>query len=343
MNKIKTISSSFLLLAIIGGISGAAFAQSGSTLAKVTARGQLKCGVNTDLPGFARSNSLGEYSGLDVDFCTAVAVAIFNDADAVEFLPTTSAERFESLVTKEFDVLARNTTWTFSRQALYGQFIGVNYYDGQGFMVRKRSGIRSALELDNKSICVGEGTTTTLNAIDYFAVNKMRFVPVEYPDTSLAFQGYADGDCIAFSTDRSALAAQRASLEQPDAHTILPEIISKEPLGPVVANDDDQWFKIVKWTLYCMINAEEMGVTSTNINEALLSSSPTIRRLLGVQDELGANLGLDKAWCGNIIRAVGNYGESYSRHLGVNTEIGLERGVNDLWTNGGLMFAPPIR
>ena len=342
--KITTITAAFISVTF-GLASGSALSQAGDgdTLAKVTARGKIKCGVNADLPGFAKANSLGEYSGLDVDFCRAIAAAVFNDADATEFVPISSADRFEALVTKQFDVLVRNTTWTLSRQAQFGQFVGVNYYDGQGFMVNKRSGVRSALELDKKPICVGEGTTTALNAEDYFAVNRMRYVPVIYPDESLAFQGYERGECVAFSTDRSGLAAQRTTFESPDAHAILPEIISKEPLGPAVPNGDDQWFKIVQWSLNCMINAEEMGVTSTNINDALLSSSPSIRRLLGVQDELGTTLGLENGWCGNIIRSVGNYGESYARHIGEDTEIGLARGVNDLWTNGGLLYAPPIR
>ncbi|MBX2839248.1 MAG: amino acid ABC transporter substrate-binding protein [Gammaproteobacteria bacterium] len=336
-------TKAFLVLALWSLGLSTVTAQSQSKLAQVRSAEKVICGVNANLPGFSTSNSLDEYAGLDIDFCRAVAAAVLGDPSATEFIPTSSSERFDSLLAGEFDVLARNTTWTISRQSLYGQFVGVNYYDGQGFMTNKRTGVRSALELDNKSLCIAEGTTTALNAEDYFAVNRMRFRTVVYPDSSLAFAGYENGECEAISTDRSALAAQRTTFDQPDAHVILPEIISKEPLGPMVADGQDQWFKIVKWTLNCMINAEEMGVTSANVDNPSTASTPAARRLLGLEGELGEQLGLDNAWCANIVRSVGNYGESYARHLGVDTPIGLARGVNALWTDGGLMYAPPIR
>jgi len=309
----------------------------------VEKRGTLRCGVNQQLEGFARANSLGEYSGFDIDICRAVATAVFNDPKAVEMLPVSTGERFLAIQSGLIDVLSRNTTWTLQRNADFGTFVGVNFYDGQGFIVRKRAGIRSALELDNQPICVSRDTTSELNAADFFTVSDIRYRPVFFDDEFDAGQGYVNGDCVAFTTDRSALAATRTTFAQPEAHLVLPEVISKEPLGPVVGHDDTEWENIVRWSLNCMINAEELGVTSGNINSDEIGSTPSIRRLLGIEGNSGETLGLHKSWCARIIANVGNYGEVYDRHIGPNTAIGLQRGINGLWTNGGLIYAPPIR
>lgn len=312
-------------------------------LEDIIATGALRCGVNIELVGFARANSLGEYAGFDVDICRAVASAVFNDSEAVEFIPLTSSNRFEALASGQLDVLARNTTWTLERNARYGDYAGVNFYDGQGFMVPMRSGIRSALELDNQPICVSRNTTSEVNAADFFTVSDIRYRPVYFDDEVEAFEAYTDGDCIALTTDRSALAAQRTNLLQPEAHLVLPEVISKEPLGPVVPPNDSTWENVVRWSLNCMINAEELGVTSVNVSNRNIGSTPAIRRLIGQEGDTGENLGLNPNWCSRIIQQVGNYGEVYERHIGPNTPIGLERGINKLWTDGGLIYAPPIR
>ena len=314
-----------------------------ATLDDVTERGALRCGVNTGLTGFAKANSLGEYEGFDIDICRAIASALFNDSEAVEMIPLTSTERFAVLQQGELDVLARNTTWTLERNALYGEFVGVNFYDGQGFMVTKRSGVRSALELDNKPICVSRGTTSEANATDFFQVSDIRYRPVYFDDEKDAFEAYVRGECIALTTDRSALAAQRTEFDEPDAHLIVPEVISKEPLGPVVEQDDSQWANVVRWTLNCMINAEELGLNSRNVDDPDVGVTPAIRRLIGTEGEHGAQLGLDPQWCARIIRQIGNYGEVYNKHIGPDTPIGLARGINALWTEGGLIYAPPVR
>ena len=318
------------------------FAQS-ATLAQVKARGALVCGLNEGLKGFAQANSLGDYSGLDSDFCRAVASAIFDDPTKVEFVPLTSAQRFSALTSGSIDLLARNTTWTMSRNIEFGEFIGVNYYDGQGFMVTKRSGIRSALELDNQGICVLRNTTTELNAIDFFSVGKMRYKPVYFETNDEINAAYESGDCVAMTTDRSGLAATRADLKRPEAHVVLPEVISKEPLGPVVRKGDSGWTNLVRWTLNCMINAEEMGISSSNIAAESRRANPAAQRLLGLTGEFGSSLGIDNSWCANIITHIGNYSESYERNVGENTALGLARGINRLWTDGGLLYAPPIR
>lgn len=313
------------------------------TLDDVKLRGALRCGVNAELAGFAKANSLGEYSGFDVDVCRAVASAVFNDSEAVEMIPVSAGDRLEAVRTGILDVLSRNTTWTLRRNARYGDFVGVNFYDGQGFMVTKRSGIRSALELDNQPICVSRNTTSEFNAADFFSVSDLRYRPVYFDDQNDAAKGYIAGKCKAITTDRSALAAQRTGFKQPDAHIVLPEVISKEPLGPLVGLDDSEWENVVRWTLNCMINAEELGVNSANVNNRGIGSTPAIRRLLGAEGNTGDTLGLNPKWCNRVIAQVGNYGEVYERNIGVNTPIGLERGINQLWTNGGLIYAPPIR
>ena len=313
------------------------------TLETVRARGAVVCGVNSDLPGFSRADSLGHWSGLDVDLCRAVASAVFGDPEAAEFVPISNTERFAALGEGRFDLLVRNTTWTLSRNALHGEFVGVNYYDGQGFMVPVRSGVRSALELDGRTICVSRDTTTELNAIDFFALNELRYRPVYFGDDVTAAAGYAAGDCDALTTDRSGLAAQRAGFARPEAHRVLPEIISKEPLGPMVRADDARWANVVRWTLACMVNAEEMGLTSANVGRGELPRTPAARRLLGEEGDLGELLGLDARWCGEVVRDVGNYAESYERNVGPDTPLALARGVNRLWTDGGLLYAPPVR
>ena len=322
---------------------GAALGAEGGTLEAVRERGALVCGVNPDLPGFSTSDSLGVWRGLDVDLCRAVASAVLDDPEALEFVPVTATERFEALVAARFDLLARNTTWTLSRNALHGEFVGVNYYDGQGFMVGRRTGIRSALELDNQSVCVSRGTTTELNAIDFFVAGNLRYRPVYYEDGVSAAGGYEKGECVALTTDRSGLAAFRTAFAEPAAHRVLPEVISKEPLGPMVRAGDAGWANIVRWSLACMINAEEMGLTRENVQRAGAATTPAARRLLGEDDDVGALLGLDARWCARIVRDVGNYAESYARNVGPDTPLALERGVNRLWTDGGLLYAPPVR
>ena len=330
-----------LLPVLLAGITGNG--ASAATLDSVLNRGALRCGVNAELVGFAKANSLGEYSGFDVDICRAVASAVFNDSEAVEMVPVSATERFSALQLGTLDILSRNTTWTLERNVKFGQFVGVNFYDGQGFMVPKRSGIRSALELDNQPICVSSNTTSELNAADFFTVSDLRYRPVFFKDQSEAAQGYVNGLCKALTTDRSALAAQRTSFPEPDAHVVLPEVISKEPLGPMVAHGDSSWENIVRWTLNCMINAEELGISSANVNDPAVASTPAIQRLIGEAGGVGTMLGLNEKWCSRIILQVGNYGEVYARNIGPKTAIGLERGVNELWTNGGLLYAPPIR
>jgi len=339
----QTISSIGFTLALTASMTSQAADIKSPTLESVKQRGSVICGVNANLPGFSTSNSLGEFSGLDIDLCRAVAAAIFGDAEKVEFVTTTATDRFQELQDAKFDVLIRNTTWTLGRNASFGEFVGVNFYDGQGFMVRKRTGVRSALELDGRTVCVSENTTTALNAEDFFAVNRMRFAPVFYDDEATSAEGYAKGECDAITTDRSGLAANRVDQTVPDEHRILPEVISKEPLGPVVRPNDAGWENVIRWSLNCMINAEEFGITSSDVNTVTGESLPGLRRLVGIEGDFGDKMGLNSRWCADIVQQVGNYGESFERHVGVNTQVGLPRGVNDLWTNGGLIYAPPIR
>ncbi len=313
------------------------------TLTEIQERGRVVCGVNAELAGFSTANSLGEYAGLDVDLCRALSAAIFGDAEKTEYVPTTATDRFEELTDSKFDVLIRNTTWTLDRNASHGEFTGVNYYDGQGFMVWKRSKIRSALELDNISLCVSRGTTHELNSSEYFTANKLRYSPVFFDDEALAFAAYTNGECDALTTDRSALAATRATQSDPEAHRILSEVISKEPLGPIVRPNDSGWANVVRWSLNCMINAEEIGVTSANVDDIENNSRPSAKRLAGLEGDFGTKLGLNNSWCADIIRQVGNYAESYERNVGLDSPLELKRGINSLWTNGGLIYAPPIR
>jgi len=315
-----------------------------TTLRDTLERGSVRCGVNPDLTGFSRQNSLGEFSGFDVDLCRAVSAAIFDNPDQVQYIPVSAPDRLVALRAGQYDILSRNTTWTLSRNVDFGAYAGVSFYDGQGFMAKKSSGVRSALELDNQPICVSRGTTTELNASDFFSESELRYRPVYFDDEIDAAVAYERGDCIALTTDRSALAAQRASFDTPAAHVVLPEVISKEPLGPVVRHNDIGWENVVRWTLNCLINAEELRITQSRVSSlAQEGSPPAIRRMLGVEGDAGEKLGLPPTWCASVVTHLGNYQEIYDRHIGVDTLIGLDRGVNEIWTNGGLLYAPPIR
>ncbi|MDE3176343.1 MAG: amino acid ABC transporter substrate-binding protein [Pseudomonadota bacterium] len=334
--------------AILHGLAAAALllgagAATAGTLDAVKARGQLICGSNPGLAGFGLPDDHGVYKGLDVDECRALAAAIFNDPNKIKFLPINAKDRPTILASGEIDVLVRNTTWTLSRQTGGMFFTGVNYYDGQGFMVRKKLGVESALKLDGASICVQQGTTTELNLADYFRAHNIKFEPVVFATDDETVKAYDSGRCDAYTTDASGLYSERLKLAQPDDNVVLPEIISKEPLGPSVRPDDVKWFEIVQWTHYALITAEELGVTQANVDEMLKSPKPDIRRLLGVEGNFGEGLGLSKDWAYRIIKAVGNYGESFERNVGMASPIKIKRGLNALWTNGGLQYAPPIR
>ena len=313
------------------------------TLDQVKARGQLICGANPGLAGFGLPDDQGVYKGLDVDECRAIAAAIFNDPNKVKYLPINAKDRPTILASGEIDVLIRNTTWTLSRQTGGMFFTGINFYDGQGFMVRKKLGVNSALKLDGASICVQQGTTTELNLADYFRANNMKLEAVVFATDEEATKAYDSGRCDAYTTDASGLYSERLKMSNPDDHIVLPEIISKEPLGPSVRKDDVQWFQIVQWTHYALITAEELGVTQANVDEKLKSDNPAIRRLLGVEGSFGQGLGLTNDWAYRIIKPVGNYGEIFERNVGMGSPIKISRGLNALWNKGGLQYAPPIR
>jgi general L-amino acid transport system substrate-binding protein len=332
----------FGALTVAGVAAGAAAA---GTLDDVKARGKLNCGVSTGLAGFSAPDANGEWMGFDVAVCRAVAAAVLNDATAVEFVPTTGKTRFTALASGEIDLLARNTTWTFSRDVdLKFEFVGVNYYDGQGFLVPKELGVNSAKELDGATVCIQTGTTTELNLADFFRVNNISYEPVPVETNAEGQQQYLAGACDTYTTDASGLAATRASFENPSAHAILPEIISKEPLGPLVRHGDNDWGDVVRWTLNALIAAEELNVTSANINELSAGTdNPEINRLLGSEGTLGEMLGLDAEWAKRAIQAGGNYGEIFAKNIGESTPIGLARGLNAQWTDGGLLYAPPFR
>ncbi len=318
---------------------------SAGTLDDVKTNGELKCGVNTGLVGFASPDANDRWEGFDVAICRAVAAAVLGDAEKIEFKPTTPEDRFEALNSGSIDLLSRNTAWTFSRDAdLELTFVGVNFYDGQGFLTRKDRGVASAKELDGATVCVQLGTTTELNLADFFRVNNINYEAVPVKSSDEAQQRYLAEDCVVYATDASVLAAKRASFEDADAHVLLPERISKEPLGPVVRQGDDQWADVVRWTLNALITAEELGVTSANIREmAKGTNNPEINRLLGSDGDLGAMIGLDNEWAIRAISAGGNYGEIFEKNIGEATPIGLARGLNAQWTKGGLIYSPPFR
>ena len=328
----------------VGVALGLTAAASAATLDDVKSKGFIQCGVSQGLPGFSNPDSAGDWSGLDVDFCKAMAAAVFGDAKAVKFTPLSAKERFTALQSGEVDVLSRNTTWTMTRDASLGlNFAGVNYYDGQGFMVRKDLGVSSALELSGASVCTNTGTTTELNVADYFRSNSMDYEIVAFEKADEVVGAYDSGRCDVYTTDASGLYAQRLKLTNPGEHIVLGEIISKEPLGPVVRQGDDQWFNVARWTLNAMINAEELGVSSANVGDMMGSANPSIKRLLGEEGSYGESLGLSNDWALNIIKQVGNYEESFNRNVGPDTPLGISRGVNALWSKGGIMYAPPVR
>ncbi len=331
----KKIVASLIAVACIGGTAVA------DTLDAVKKNGYLKCGVTTGLPGFSAADKKGVWRGIDVDVCRGVAAAVLGDASKVRFTPLTAKERFTALQSGEIDMLSRNTTWTLTRDASLGlNFTGVNYYDGQGFMVNKNLGVDSALKLDGAAICIQAGTTTELNLADYFKANNMKYRAVTYDSSDQTIKGFEAGRCDVLTSDQSQLYALRIKLAKPDEAIVLPEIISKEPLGPVVRQGDDKWFNIVKWTLFAMVNAEEMGVYSSNIKDMKDSKDPGIQRLISGQ---GEKLGLSDDWSYNIISQVGNYGEIFDRNVGAGSPLKIERGLNQLWNKGGIMYAPPIR
>ncbi|MEO1492193.1 MAG: amino acid ABC transporter substrate-binding protein [Pseudomonadota bacterium] len=332
----------FGTLAAAGLAAGMA---SAATLDDVKAAGELKCGVSTGLVGFAAPDADGKWNGFDVAICRAVAAAVLGDGNAVKFVPTTGKTRFTALASGEVDMLARNTTWTFSRDVDLGfEFVGVNYYDGQGFMVPKSLGVSSAKELDGATVCIQTGTTTELNLADFFRANNMSYEPVPIETNAEAQQKYLANACDVYTTDASGLAATRATFEDPAAHVVLPEIVSKEPLGPLVRHGDNQWGDIVRWTLNALVTAEELGVTSANLDEmAAGTNNPEINRLMGTEGDLGAMLGLDKEWAKRALAESGNYGEIFDANIGPDTAIGLGRGLNALWTKGGILYSPPFR
>lgn len=329
----------------LAAIALAGQAEAGATLDAVKSRDMIRCGVNTGLAGFSLPDSQGNWTGLDVDYCRAMAAAVLGDESKVEYVPLNAQQRFTALQSGEVDVLPRNTTWTLTRDASLGlNFAGVNFYDGQGFMVPADLGVQSALELDGAEVCVQPGTTTELNLADYFRANNMDFSAVVIEDFAQSLETFFSGRCQVYTTDKSGLAAIIANdAPNPDDYIILPETISKEPLGPVVRRGDDEWFAIAKWVLFAAIQAEESGVNSANVDEMMNSTDPNIQRLLGVSDQLGEKLTLANDWAYQVIKQVGNYGEMYDRNVGPDTPLKLERGQNALWTKGGLMYAPPLR
>lgn len=336
----KKLTSTVMLASALAISAGTV---SAATLDDVQGKGHVQCGVSQGLPGFSNFDDKGNWSGVDVDVCRAVAAAIFGDDSKVKYTPLSAKERFTALQSGEVDVLSRNTTWTATRDTALGlNFAGVNYYDGQGFMVRKDLGVNSAKELSGASVCTNTGTTTELNVSDYFRGNGLDYSVVAFEKADEVVAAYDSGRCDVYTTDQSGLYAQRIKLKDPSAHKVLPDVISKEPLGPVVRQGDDQWFNIVKWTLFCMVNAEELGVTSGNVSMKAKDGSPGIKRLLGQEGSFGENLGVSPTWCANIVSSVGNYGESFARNLSIDP-LNIARGVNELWSKGGLQYAPPVR
>jgi general L-amino acid transport system substrate-binding protein len=334
-----------LALAVVIGTGFALPAAAGPTLDKIKQAGSITCGVQTGTPGFAQPDSQGKYTGFNVDICRAISAAMFGDPDKVKYVPLTAQQRFTALQSGEVDLLSNNTTWTLQRDTELGlDFAPVVFFDGQGFMVPKKLGVKSAKELNGATICVQPGTTTELNLADYFRSNKMEFKPVVIEKVDEVIAAYFSGRCDVFTSDASALSAYRAGRAQnPEDHVILTERISKEPLAPAVRHGDDQWHDLVDWVIYALMNAEEMGITHQNVDEMAKSDNPAIKRMLGTTPGMGKALGLDEKWAYNAIKAVGNYGEIFDRHLGLNTPLKLERGYNNLWTKGGLIYAMPIR
>jgi general L-amino acid transport system substrate-binding protein len=337
----KRASLVFTVALAAGFSTQAATAQ---TLKTVKDRGVLSCGVSQGLPGFSSPDDKGNWTGLDVDVCRAIAVAIFNDPTKIKFVPLSAKDRFTALQSGEIDVLSRNTTWTLSRDTTLGaNFTGVTYYDGQGFLVKKSLKVNSALELNSASVCVQTGTTNEQNLADYFKGNNMKYEVIAFGTADETVKAYESGRCDVFTSDVSQLYAERLKLSNPADHAVLPEVISKEPLGPMVRHGDDQWFDIVKWVLFAMVDAEELGVTQKNIDEMVKSDKPELKRAFGTDGNLGEQLGLTKDWVIRIVKAVGNYGETFDRNVGAGSKLGIARGLNQLWNKGGIQYAPPIR
>jgi len=337
----KRVSLVFSLALAATFWSQAATAQ---TLKTVKDRGMVSCGVSQGLPGFSSPDDKGNWTGLDVDICRAIAAAIFNDPNKVKFVPLSAKDRFTALQSGEIDLLSRNTTWTLSRDTSLGaNFTGVTYYDGQGFLVKKSLKVNSALELNSASICVQTGTTTEQNLADYFKGNNMKYEVIAFGSADETVKAYESGRCDVFTADVSQLFAERLKLSNPADHNVLPEVISKEPLGPMVRHGDDQWFDLVKWVLFAMIDAEELGVTQKNVDDMAKSDKPEFKRVFGADGNLGEQLGLTKDWVSRIVKAVGNYGESFDRNVGAGSKLGIARGLNQLWNRGGIQYAPPIR
>jgi len=342
---IKQLTSVVAMFAVLFAFSTETMAAKKSkTLENTKKRGFVRCGVSQGLPGFSNADESGNWTGIDVDVCRAVAAAVFGDASKVEYVPTTSKVRFTVLQSGEIDMLSRNTTWTLSRDVDLGlEFVGVNYYDGQGFMVNKSLGVSSAMELDGASVCIQVGTTTEMNLADFFKANGMSYESVPVETNSEADAAYTAGRCDVYTTDASGLYASRAGYPDPSAHVVLPEIVSKEPLGPAVRHGDSEWADIVRWSLNAMIIGEELGITSANVDEMKSSKNPEVLRLLGVDAGYGAMLGLSDDWAYNILSQVGNYSESFEKHIGPNTPINIQRGLNALYKDGGILYAPPFR
>ncbi len=339
MNKKLMITATAL-----AGLSVSALANADKTLDLVKKRGYIQCGVSTGLPGFSNPDAKGNWQGLDVDICRATAAAVLGDAQKVKFTPLTAKERFTALQSGEIDILSRNTTWTQTRDTSLGlNFAGVNYYDGQGFMVSSELGIKSALELDGAAVCIQSGTTTELNLADYFRFNNMSYEPIVFDTSDQTVKGFESGRCDVLTSDQSQLYALRIKLAEPTKAVVLPEVISKEPLGPVVRQGDDQWFNIVKWSLFATLNAEELALTSANIDTKKSSNNPAIARFVGAGSDLGKNLGLSANWAYNIVKQVGNYDEIFQRNVGAKSPLKISRGLNALWSDGGFQYAPPIR
>ncbi len=332
---------SALIAVLLATISAAA----ASTLDDVKQRGTLRCGVNAGLMGFAQKDDQGKWAGFDVDYCKALAAATLGDAAKVEFVPATVADRFDKLSKGEIDILARNTTWTLERETKWPlRFVGISYHDGQGFLLKTLMGVTSVFNMSNAAICVVKGTTNEANIADFFVERDMAFTTQAFDTSDEAIKAYDEGKCDAYTADQSQLYAVRLRVAKPDDHIILPEVISKEPLGPVVRADDAQWFNIARWTLFALINAEELDVRQPNIDdETANSKKATVKRLLGVDGEFGTLLGLDKPWAANALKATGNYGEIFDRNLGAGSKLGIERGLNALWSNNGVLYAPPVR
>ena len=315
-----------------------------STLDTVKQRGSLICGVSNGIAGFSISDEKGAWTGFDVDFCRAVASAIFGDATKVQFVPVKADERFAALKENKFDLLSRNSTWSFSNEVEQGlQFASVTYYDGQGFLVSKKRKVTSALELDGSKICVKNGTNSEANVADYFKSNRMKFEPIRFETMKEIIEAYQANKCDVISSDVSQLYAERLSLTKPNENVILADVISKEPLGPAVRQGDDQWLNLVKWVNYAMLNAEELGITKANVAQAKQSQKPAVRRLIGAEGDIGKQLGLSPDWAYNIVKNVGNYGETLEKNVGGKSKLGIARGLNQLWTMGGIQYAPPLR